>query len=302
MPFAAVYDDREKLKRLCADLGFSEEMKQQLLRAFDTLDVKTLEEAFSVIFSDTVPELVGRHMEILDKNLGAKISAPGLGGLAVYLLAALHTGEIYRQAGISQAVYLDTMKAFVRFSQEDKLRSGTIYFLRYAWSCRHLRSALFRIGALEYEIRILSSEEPPLNIAAPGNWVLSVHIPSDAVLDAVVLQTSYRQAEVFFRQYFPQKDFRCIYCDSWLLSEGLKGILKPTSKILSFQADYTITNVNSQDNGGIMWVFQTETQTYEALPENTSLQCGLKKKLLSGSAIGTARGYVKGFFDAADEL
>lgn len=283
-------DDKEKLKALYAQLGFPAEAERLLFQACDTLEPALLEPVMHSVFSDTPFDAAARRVQAFCEKQG---SMHALRGLAVYLLAALHTKEIYRRRGIPDGIYTDTMKAFARFTQEDTQRAGHITFQRFAWSCRHLRTSIFRLGALEYEMRVLTEKEPPVGGAVPGDAVLSVHIPSDAKLLPQELRESYKLADGFFKKHFPDFSFRCVYCDSWLLSPFLKDILRPEAKILQFQSDYVIEHIDCEDNSGMIWIFQMETDTYEKLPEDNALRRGLKKRLLSGGTIGSARGYVR---------
>lgn len=279
-----------ELKILCAELEISNEMERLLLQAWDTLEPDLAEPVLQAVFSDIPFDAAARRVQAFCEKQGPMHA---LRGLAVYLLAALHTKEIYRRRGIPDGIYTDTIKALVRFTREDTQRAGQITFQRFAWSCRHLRASIFRLGALEYEMRILTDTEPPVGGAAAGDAALSVHIPSDAAFLPHALRKSYKLAGRFFRQYFPVFDFRCVYCDSWLLSPVLKDILRPESKILQFQSDYVIEHVDCGDNSGMIWAFQMETDTYEELPADNALRQGLKNRLLSGGAIGSARGYVR---------
>ena len=83
--------------------------------------------------------------------------------------------------------------------------------------------------------------------------------------------------------------------ESWLLSPVLEELLPPGSNILRFQEACTVTACDPEPMDVLEWVFrvasgQQETVLLSQLPEDTSLQRGMKRFLLEGKKIGTASG------------
>ena len=101
----------------------------------------------------------------------------GMSQLAVMLAAACRTEERYRREGIPEDVFLPTMDCFRRFLEETHARTSQWAFDRGFWTWRQTAGLLFRLGTLEFEYRRMRPEG--IEAEAP---VLSVHIPSDAVL------------------------------------------------------------------------------------------------------------------------
>lgn len=201
----------------------------------------------------------------------------------VMLYSALETYNHYLEKGISYDIYIETMKAFTRFMVETKQKSGIYQFDRGFWIYRQLSAVLFRIGTLEYEITKLEDKD-----------VISIHIPSDAILTKEELDVSLKDAKDFLMKYFKIKDYR-YYCKSWLLSPRLEEVLPKNSKILIFQSffeDYTFFEADLQC---LYWVFGTRDKDFSKLKEETSLQKRLKDYLLSGKQIGSALAFIKPF-------
>lgn len=73
-----------------------------------------------------------------------------------------------------------------------------------------------------------------------GDPVLSIHIPKNGKLSEASVEDAFAQAEMFFKNYYPEKSFAAYICSSWLLDTGLKTILKPESNILKFQPRFRI--------------------------------------------------------------
>lgn len=200
-----------------------------------------------------------------------------------YLEAARRTLDTYRERHIPLEVYAATMSCFSRFLAEDQAAFGRLCFPRGWWTWRQTSMRLFRIGALEYELR--TREERP---------VIDLHIPSDADLSPASVDRSLEQAEDFFRSYFPAYPLEQHTCCSWLLSPRLETLLPQNSNIRSFQRRFRILEEQPEDREYIQWLFQVPADTpYHRLPEGTSLQRRVKALLLEGGAIGCALGILK---------
>ena len=199
------------------------------------------------------------------------------------LECARRTYERYRKLQISEKVYIDTMKCFSRFAKECKKKNGEYFFDRGWWTYRQISMKLFRIGALEYELCKNESD-----------FVIHIHIPSDADFRKVQVDNSLKEAKEFLHQFYPLYDNAIFCCDSWLLSPALEHLLSEKSNILNFQKRFYITNVYSEAKDFLEWLFQCSEQVaYEQLPENTSLQRNAKQWVLDGKTIGVAYGVLK---------
>ena len=189
----------------------------------------------------------------------------------------------YKEKGISQAVYVDTMKCFSRFIGECNKKNGWMFFDRGWWTYRQVSMSLFRIGTLEFELDKSGKEK-----------AVAVHIPSDADLSERAVDSSLEQAGSFFRRYYPDYQYDKYICDSWLLSPVLQELLPRQSNIVRFQERFVITGRNEDEKEYIEWLFQVPVNTaYRKLPESTALQRKAKELLLAGGNIGTAYGFME---------
>lgn len=194
--------------------------------------------------------------------------ADGFAMLQVMLRAAEISRRKYRERGISEKIFADTMGCFSRFVREYKVCFGHYGFDRGFWTGRQLSLSLFRLGTLEFETN--------------G----AVHIPSDADLSEAALDESFAKA----REFFPSVRF-C--CDSWLLSPVLGELLPPDSRINRFRERFEIQSVDENNDGYKFWVFQNSNIRAEDFPERTSLQRAVKRHVLAGGKIGEAFGFLK---------
>lgn len=207
----------------------------------------------------------------------------GIAMLTVMLhcLCTVTYGE-YRKRGIPEEIFLDTQKCFSRFVREHKDSFGVFGFDRDFWTVRQLGLVLFRIRELEYEFD-----------RHEGEPVISIHIPSDAVMTPEKCRESFEAADAFFRAFYPDKAGLRFFCESWLLSPALVELLGPASNILKFRQQFEIVAWDRDSKGYEMWVFGRTGLPVEELPENSSLQRNMKRYLQSGKKVGEATGVLK---------
>ena len=201
--------------------------------------------------------------------------------LTSYLNAALLTYEIYKQKEIKESVFIDTMKCFTRFIDECKEKTGQYDFDRPWWTHKQVSQVIYRIGELEYEF--IDKEK-----------LISVHIPSDAILTKEKLAESFDKLFNFVKQYKQEYKESKVLCDSWLLSLKLKELLPENSKIRNFMDCFDIVYFNENNDGCFEWVFKCKYhKEFEKLSEKTSLQKKIKQLMLQGGHLGSATGYLK---------
>lgn len=281
------YLNREDIAILCGEIAMPEPATEGILRRIETTDFAPVNGRFNGLFSRETGDAATQAIH----DWGRTSDPTGLAALTVYLAAALHTEELYRERGIAREIFVDTVKAFSRFTGEHKVSYGDYGFDRDFWIWRQLSLTLFRLGLLEFEEYTLSGrrEEELRGLAASGAKALSVHIPSDAAISREALAASYGQAKAFFTDY----PYELAFCSTWLLAPALKELLPPSSRILAFQADYDIVSVYEDDNGFMKWVYKRDYDDYADLPEDTSLMRGIKARLLAGGTVGAALGTVR---------
>ncbi len=139
----------------------------------------------------------------------------------------------------------------------------------------------FRVGCLEYEFVELEEK------------MISIHIPSDANLEVKTIQKSLNDFFEFRKMFFPEWVNIQMHCNSWLLSPALKELLDKDSRILSFQKFFVVESVDYEKQSIFQWVFSGYTEASDDLPEVTSLQKRMKRYLLEGKKVGSAKGYLK---------
>ena len=122
---------------------------------------------------------------------------------------------------------------------------------------------------------------------APGDNLISIHIPRTATFDPETIENSLNEGREFFKKIYPEKAFKGFMCISWLLAPELKDILKPTSNILAFRDRYIKFPVLCSGLDIFNFVFQNPVSSLSevdlnSLPENTSLERSLKEMYKNG--------------------
>lgn len=266
------------LEEICEMLLIPEEIRPEIF-AFDReFDYKEAENLFPLLCRRETWEEARKALKekLFHDERGIRILT-----VMLHCLGTI-TYEQYQQKGIPDEIFVETQKCFTRFIQEYRDSYGRFGFDRDFWTVRQMGSVLFRIGELEYEF---DTHE--------GEAVLSIHIPSDAVLTPENCDSSLASAEQFFREFYPEKAGLRYFCESWLLSPALKELLKPESNIIRFQNKFDILSWDRESKEYEMWVFQKQGLSPEELPENSSLQRNMKKFILDGGKVGEACGVLK---------
>lgn len=200
--------------------------------------------------------------------------------LSAMLEAAAMSETSYRERGIPERIYLDTMKCFPRFVREARALFGKWKFHLWQWAGRQTSMTLFRIGTLEFE----KCEGPSV----------SVHIPSDADLSPAAVDRSLGEARAFFAKFEPAYAEAPFVCFSWMLDPSLGELLPPTSRVRMFAERFEVKTTEERDDY-YQFIFKRPRGTpISELPEETSLQRALKARLAAGGRFGAGYGVMRG--------
>lgn len=262
------------LETLCKKINIPDEISEAVLTFAGQFDFSRIQHFMEQLFSR---ETWDEGLAGIKKHLGE--DPDGVKILTCMLQDGLKTYENYRMLGISEQIYIDTMKCFSRFINEHKESYGTFGFDREWWTARQISAQLLRIGELEYEM----AEDA-------GRKYISLHIPSDAVLQEEKIRESYHAAKRLIKEVFPEYAPAEMTCHSWLLSPTLNEVLDENSRILAFQKLFDIEPTGRKETDHMQWVFKNPKLPLEDLPEQTSLQRKLKQYLLQGGTVLEAKG------------
>lgn len=263
-----------QISELCNLIDVPKGVQEKVIKYENEIDFASIE---NEIFQMNNPENWEKAIEELTKLLAP--DEDGLKILTCQLYAACITYEKYRDMGISDDIYIETMKFFSRFLYYYNEIYGEYKYVWGWWAVREISMQEFRIGDLEYEMTIQNNKK-----------LISIHIPSDANMTRSNLRKSYLDARDFFANYYPEFAKVDMICDSWLLAPALKKLLPDSSKIIQFQNSFELTSKEDDSSGFLDWIYGRRDIPFENLPEETSLQRKLKPYLLNGGKVEWASG------------
>ena len=264
-----------ELKELCKGIQLPEEACGRVFEEYEKIKLAEMERQLNSLMERKTAEKAYHHLvNCLGKD------PDNMKMLMCQLVCACRDYDRYKELGISDEIYFDTMKCFTRFLGERRMRTGEILFDRGWWTYRQVSMVLFRIGELEYELTNFE-----------GKDAVSIHIPSDAAFVLENVDVSLRLAADFIQRVYPEYAQAEYFCESWLLSPRLAELVKETSNIRKFQKLFIIKKDMPEDTEYMEWMFGKESGTsLEELPENTSLQIKTKELMKNGRNIGAGVG------------
>lgn len=263
-----------KLIELCNLLEIPHQVQTMILDNEKDIDFKSIEQELEQMKN---PERWENALECMKSLLGT--DDDGMKILTCQLYCICDTYTKYNKLGISKEIFIATMKFFTRFLQDHMNRHGTYRYVWAWWAVRQISMVEFRIGELEYEMRIKDDRK-----------VIDIHIPADADMTMSKLRASYLDALNFFNKYYSDYAGADMICSSWLLAPSLKNVLPESSRIIRFQKNFIIEHIDEDSLGFMDWIYGSRNIPIEDLPENTSLQRKLKPYLRNNGKIEWASG------------
>lgn len=210
--------------------------------------------------------------------------------LAVMLVCADKMHNIYKEIGIEDKIFFDTLDD-IRIWCENNDNKG---LKNYNWIKNHISCELFKIGRLQYQLCTCKSRMLKYNLLPfdYGEKVIYVHIPQGEKLIYADCVESLKMAKAFFAKYFPDYDYRYFFCESWLLySENFQFML-PSSNILQFSSLFDIVYSCDVDMQAIERIFGKRCLNKKKYPEKTTLQRNAKAYILNGGKLGVGIGVI----------
>ncbi len=147
----------------------------------------------------------------------------------------------YAKQGIDDKILYDTLSDLVYWTGIHDSLTGELGLSEVNWVKNHLSGKLFRLGRLQYCFGECGGDIDALGIKK-GEKIIEVHIPAGESLELSACEASVEQARAFYKTYFPQENYRCFTCSSWLLDDTLIHFMKETSNIIKFQRMFTLVS------------------------------------------------------------
>ena len=169
-----------------------------------------------------------------------------------------------------------------------------IRFSQMIWGSFFMRGKLIQIGRLHYE-NDDNNKKIKKYVKNKENFRgYYIHIPKGENLAEKEVNDSLVKIDKYLKKYFKDEEI-IYYTESWLLSPELKEILPDNSNIIKFQNKFDIVEYEENIKDFLNFVFDDvlDNIKYDELPENTSLQKALKKKILNKEKLHLGLGILK---------
>lgn len=123
-----------------------------------------------------------------------------------------------------------------------------------------------------------------------GEPVINVHITTDADLRPQKIEESFKQAQSFFKTYFPEHEYSVFTCRTWMLYPPTQEILAPESNIKAFANLFEIIATNQNTKQALDRIYETSNLSeIEQMEKTSSLAEVAYKKL---DKLGVAAGVI----------
>ena len=213
------------------------------------------------------------------------------------LLSALYMCEElslkYAEKGIGKEILISTLRDLVTWTNVWSDLKGELYLGEMEWLKKHLEMRLFRLGRLQFCMGQAECDIPQRDVLA-GDNVLEIHIPEGENLSREACLESIEFAKAFFKQYYPEFDYKCFTCHSWLLDESLDKFLKCDSNILQFGRMFEMIHREKSD-AILRYVFRWDAtrRSVRCLESYSSFSKAVKCHAMQNGAFYEVYGYLK---------
>ncbi len=217
----------------------------------------------------------------------------GLRNLLSFLYMCEDVAEKYREMGISDEILVDTLYDIVLWTRNWSKVKGRTYLGELGWLTNHMTGRLHKIGRLQFCRGRCDMDIPELGIKE-GEPILEIHIPARGPLTREECEESIAMAKEFYAKYYPDYDYKCFTCSSWLMDGTLKELLSDESNIIRFQDMFTVIG-RHESYSLLKYLFGWDTRR-ENLSEReptSSFARKVKERVMQGGKFYSAFGYMK---------
>ena len=220
-------------------------------------------------------------------------SEDGKKNLLAVLYMCEHLSEMFAEKGISEEILMDTLAEVTHNCDIWSEIHGQLYLGNLGWLYNIFDFYLFRLGRLNFCVHYADNRFVKFGMQ-PGDLFLGIHIPSGEPLKIDDCKASIAMAREFYAKYFPERDYKCFSCNSWLLDDTLKELLHEGSNILKFSELFT--KVASEPSDDILeFVFRHDAtrENIDNFPCNSSLAKKVKEYIKAGRVFYNTRGLIE---------
>ena len=285
---------RKYLREFMAECEYPKEAREELLLAFEKLENSSFNALRSLIGEYDKSYNID-YTAAREKVRGIADKAGVHSYTAELLLFMCYTKSLrryYREAGISDKIYLDTVLD-LKYKLDECKCVYNVYgsFVAY-WFEGFFKLTRFALGRLQFELVPLGMEYEKDGVHFNADsTVINVHIPRTGTrLNKESLDASYRLAAEFYRHALGKNI--AFVCNSWLLFPRHREMLRDGSNLLRFISDYELFASGEYVNYNETWrLFDTNFDgDISKLPADTSLRKSYVELIKNGERTGWGKG------------
>ncbi|MBQ8342056.1 MAG: DUF5596 domain-containing protein [Clostridia bacterium] len=215
--------------------------------------------------------------------------------LLIFMCLSKRLRERYLEEGISEEIWLASMTDLKYKAVECYLIHGIWGTFVAIWNDNFFRMNRFALGRLQFEIKPFEFDYEKNGIVIKkGDPVLNTHIPrSETPLTHESVLDSYKLAAAFFKNRLGGAPV-AFYCSSWLFFEKHREMLKPTSNIYRFIADFDMLEQGVYDDYTQTW--RLFDKFYTGNPDDMPADSSLRRAYIDLMKKGEPIGWGKGIF------
>lgn len=129
-------------------------------------------------------------------------------------------------------------------------------------------------------------------VGRPGDSCLGVHIPRGADISLETVKKTCASARRIAAERYPECSIGVLYCASWMLDPKLETLMGKESRLAGFMNCFVKYPNKDPGTAVFGFVFPKRYESYETLPEDTSLRRKLKQLYVDGGRIYAYSGII----------
>jgi hypothetical protein len=216
--------------------------------------------------------------------------------LLLFLCHTKHSQELYRQAGLDEQIWQDSMLDLKYKLDECHAVYGVWGSFVCDWFPRFFTLERFTFGRLQFEWEPLSYDYQGQGLSlAKGSRVVQLHIPrSGQPLSQELCDDAFARAVEFYTPQLQEGEPLVFTCSSWLLYPRNRDILPERSNIRGFMQRFDIYHWGTHGgNHPDLWrLFDTMEKNPDRLPTDSSLRRAYVEHLKKGGKTGWGYGVI----------
>ena len=217
----------------------------------------------------------------------------GLQNLLAYLYFVDEMKLHYEKIGADESIFLDSAVDIVRWCDAWSETKGELFLGELNWLSSVFTAKIIKLGRLQFCFAKEAHTIEKYGIKE-GDTVLAIHIPAAGPLLLEECKKSIDMARELFPKHFPDVEFKCFTCHSWLLDPTHKEIMKPESNILAFQTLFDIVDKDvSESLFGYVFRWKITRAELEEAEVKSSFAKIVREKALEGRTFYAGLGVIE---------